>query len=72
MRAAFLLLPLVAAQDVTYCTKAPQSGWDLCNSLLDIDVRAADAVSRLTLADKFKALDTNIPPLNSINLPAYK
>ena len=60
-----------SAQDVTYCTKAPQSGWDLCNSLLDVGVRAADAVSRLSIADKYKALGTAGGALASLNLPSY-
>ena len=60
MRPALLLAALstAAAQDVTWCGKAPQSSWPLCNATLDITVRAADAVARLSLTDKFAALMT--------------
>lgn len=66
-----LLVGSTTAQDVTWCTKAPQSGWDLCNAALAVDVRAKDAVARLSLADKFDALGTATGTLTSIGLPPY-
>ena len=49
----------------------PQSGWPLCSPTTDINLRAQDAVARLSLQDKFLALVTNTKALNSIGLPTY-
>jgi len=59
------------AQDVTWCTKTPQSTWPLCDSTLDITVRAKDVVARLSLNDKFDALGTGTGSLKSIGLGPY-
>ena len=74
MRIALALasLPALArAQDVTYCSKAPQSGWPLCDASLANEVRAADAVARMPITDKYLALATNTKPLASLGLPGY-
>jgi beta-glucosidase-like glycosyl hydrolase len=42
-----------------------------CNASLGLEVRVADAVSRLTLAEKIAALGTGEAPLPSIDLPGY-
>ena len=56
----------------TWCSSAPPSGWPICNTQLALDVRSADIVSRLSLADKISALGTGTPALNSVGLPSYK
>ena len=42
-----------------------------CNSTLPIDVRAKDAVSRMTLAEKIANLDTGGAPIKALGLPGY-
>ena len=42
-----------------------------CDYTLDINTRAKDAVSRLSLSEKISALGTNTPPLKSLGLPSY-
>jgi beta-glucosidase-like glycosyl hydrolase len=42
-----------------------------CDYTLSVDVRAADAVSRLSLSEKINALGTNTGPLDSLELNAY-
>ena len=74
MRASLSLawcVSLSLAQDVTWCAKAPQSAWPLCDPSADITSRAIDVVGRLSLPDKFAALVTNTKGLNSIGLPSY-
>ena len=74
MRASLSLawcVSLSLAQDVTWCAKAPQSDWPLCDPSADITSRAIDVVGRLSLPDKFAALVTNTKGLNSIGLPSY-
>ena len=65
------LSALARAQDVTYCNWPPQSGWPLCDETLSNDARAADAVQRMTIGDKFLALATNTKPLASLNMSRY-
>ena len=55
----------------TWCLSAPPSTWPVCNPLLGLDVRSADIVSRLSIADKISALGTGTPALNSVGLPSY-
>jgi beta-D-xylosidase 4 len=54
-----------------WCQSSPQSSWPICNPSTDIDTRAADIVSRISLPDKINALGTGTPSLPSIGLPAY-
>jgi hypothetical protein len=60
-----------AAAQGPWCSSAPQSGWGICNTSWAIDDRSADIVSRISLNDKFQALASSTPALNSIGLPAY-
>lgn len=47
------------------------AGLPFCNYTLSIEVRAADAVARLTTAEKINALGTNTGQLPSLGLNAY-
>jgi pre-mRNA-splicing factor SYF2/beta-D-xylosidase 4 len=67
---AFLALPLAAAQ--LFCSQSPQSAWPFCDATLGLDARAADIVSRLSLADKISATVSSSPALPSVGLPAYQ
>ena len=60
-----------AAFPFDFCSKGNHSTWLICNPLADIDARAADIVSRLSLTDKIASLGTSSPALPSINLPPY-
>ena len=73
MRAALLLAAIgsARAQD-GWCDIAPQSSWAVCNGKAALDARAADIVSRLSLADKIEALGTSTGPLKSIGLSGYQ
>jgi pre-mRNA-splicing factor SYF2/beta-D-xylosidase 4 len=42
-----------------------------CNATLAIEVRVADMVGRMTLAEKIPNLNTNAPKIDSLGLPAY-
>eukprot|EP00931_Biecheleriopsis_adriatica_P051458 TRINITY_DN29844_c0_g1_i2.p1 TRINITY_DN29844_c0_g1~~TRINITY_DN29844_c0_g1_i2.p1 ORF type:complete len:805 (+),score=148.68 TRINITY_DN29844_c0_g1_i2:44-2416(+) len=42
-----------------------------CNASLALDLRVADAVSRMSLKEKISALGTSTPPIPSLGLPAY-
>jgi hypothetical protein len=42
-----------------------------CNATLPIDVRVADMVSRMTIAEKIDSLDTTANPIKSLGLNAY-
>lgn len=55
-----------------FCSLLPQSGWPFCDPTADINARAADIVSRLTLADKIRATVSGSPSLPSVGLPAYQ
>ena len=57
---------------IEYCTNSARANWTICDSSADINARAADIVSRLSLADKIQALGTGTPALPSVGLPAYK
>ena len=50
---------------------SPQSSMPFCNYSLPIDVRAKDAVSRMTLAEKIANLDTGGAPIAALGLPGY-
>ncbi len=63
---------LNVSNNIPYCASAPQSTWPICDTTSSIDVRAADIVSRLSLADKFSALGTKTPELRSVGLPSYQ
>lgn len=49
----------------------PQSKMPFCNASLPIEVRAADAVSKMTLAEKICNLDTGGCPIKALGLPGY-
>ena len=75
LRAAALLSSVAGALATvpsTWCQSAPPSTWPVCNTLLSLDARSADIVSRLSIADKISALGTGTPALNSVGLPSYK
>ena len=55
-----------------WCATAPYSTWPVCSTLLSLDARSADIVSRLSVGDKVLALSTDTHALASVNLPAYK
>ena len=55
-----------------WCQKPAQANWTVCNPNAALDDRAADIVSRLSLADKIAALGTGTPYLPSVSLPAYQ
>jgi len=42
-----------------------------CNVTLDIDVRVADMISRMTIAEKIPTLDTSAPGIQSLGLNGY-
>src|SRR5206468_1616993 len=58
-----------AGSKVSWCDA--HSGWAICNTSASIDARAADIVSRLSLADKILALNTDTHELPSVSPPAY-
>jgi hypothetical protein len=75
LRAAALLSSVAGALATvpsTWCQSAPPSTWPVCNTLLSLDARSADIVSRLSIADKISALGTGTPALNSVGLPSCK
>jgi hypothetical protein len=61
-----------ALPPVQWCAMAPQANWTVCDTSASLDARAADIVSRLSLADKIQALGTGTPRLPSISLPGYQ
>jgi hypothetical protein len=56
---------------IDWCQSADHSTWTICDVTADIDARAADIVSRISLADKIQALNTGTPSLPSVGLPPY-
>lgn len=72
MLALSLLLVAAASADPSqsFCAKAPQNGWPFCDPSAGLDDRAADIVSRLTLADKIAATVSASPALPSVGLPS--
>jgi len=63
-----LFISSVMSQN-TWCSN--HSTWLICDPSADINARAADIVSRISLADKIQALGTSTPGLPSVGLPAY-
>jgi len=57
---------------VYWCGLGDHPSWTICDPTAGVDDRAADIVSRLSLSDKYLALGTATPVLNSIELPAYQ
>lgn len=55
-----------------FCTQLDHASWTICDTSAGIDARASDIVSRISLSDKFLALNTNTPFLSSISLPGYE
>jgi hypothetical protein len=55
-----------------WCGQGGRANWTICDAAADINARAADLVSRLSLADKYLALGTATPLLPSVGLPAYQ
>ena len=55
-----------------FCTSRDHASWTLCDPTASLDDRAADIVSRLSLADKILALNTATPFLASVDMPAYQ
>ena len=51
---------------------SPQSTMPFCNVTVPLQDRAADAVSRMTLAEKICNLGTDGCPIKALNLPTYK
>lgn len=60
-----------AGTPIAWCTIADHASWTICDVTAPIDARAADIVSRLSLADKIAALGTSTPALPSVGLSAY-
>ena len=54
-----------------FCTDALRALWTICDPLASLDARAADLVSRLSVADKLSSLITHTPALNSVGLLPY-
>jgi len=42
-----------------------------CNASEGLDVRIADAIKRMTLAEKIDSMDSSAHPIASLGLPAY-
>jgi hypothetical protein len=59
------------ASTITFCTRPDHVNWTICDPNAAIDDRAADIVSRLSLADKIQALNTGTPVLPSVGMAAY-
>ena len=57
---------------VTFCTTPAHVSWGICNTSLGTDERAADIVSRISLQDKYQALNTATPRLGSVGLSSYQ
>ena len=55
-----------------FCSQGDHAQWTICNPAASLDDRAADIVSRLSLADKIKSLDTGTPALPSVGMPPYQ
>ena len=56
---------------VNPCLAAPHASMAFCNASLPIDDRVADAVSRMSLAEKIPNLDTGGAPIPSLGLHGY-
>ena len=55
-----------------FCTVLDHATWPICDAAADIGARAADIVSRLSLADKIAALGTDTPFLGSVDMAPYQ
>lgn len=55
-----------------YCDDPVHKTWPFCDYTQSLDVRSADIVSRLSVADKIKALNTATPSLSSVGLHSYQ
>ena len=47
------------------------ASYPFCDSTLSLDERVADAVSRMSMAEKINALGTGTSAIPSLGLPAY-
>lgn len=56
----------------SFCDEADHATWPICDYTQSIAARAADIVSRLTLADKYLALGTATPFLPSVQMAPYQ
>jgi hypothetical protein len=56
----------------SFCQEPEHSNWTFCDPDASTDDRAADIVSRLSLADKISALGTATPALPSVGLASYQ
>jgi hypothetical protein len=66
-----LLIAASSAQpDPKWCTASPQSAWPVCDPLRSLDDRAADVVSRISLADKIQLLSGGQYPGGGSNVLA--
>lgn len=63
--------PKLQPELVNPCLKMPFSQLPFCNVTLSIDIRVADAISRMTLPEKIGALGTDTPEIKSLGLPGY-
>ena len=54
-----------------FCNNPAHTSWDVCNTLLPLDSRSADIVSRLSLQDKIQLSITSSNPAPSISLEGY-
>ena len=53
------------------CSPRPYHTQPWCDATLGIDARVADAVSRMTLAEKIPNLDSGAPGIPSLGLNGY-
>ena len=58
-------------QPPPFCQISNHATWTVCDPSATLADRAADLVSRLSIADKLSSLITHTPALSSIGLPAY-
>ena len=66
-----LLIAASSAQpDPKWCAASPQSAWPVCDPLRSLDDRAADVVSRISLADKIQLLSGGQYPGGGSNVLA--
>ena len=68
---ARLITRLVESDDSADYFAGKWAAMPFCDATLDIDARVADAVARLSLAEKISALGTGTGALPSLGLPPY-
>jgi len=56
MLVLLLAFPTLAFGLQDFCGSAPQSSWPVCDASQSLDARAADIVSRISMADKIQLL----------------